>query len=123
MTYILLAEDDPTSLEIVRDILEAQGYRLRTARDGNAALALALDERPALVVADVMMPKISGLELIRQLKQHYESAPPPVILISALGTLNDIERGREVGADDYIIKPFSPEVLSAKVRAYHLPGP
>lgn len=118
MPYILMAEDDIISLEIVRDILEAQGYTLRTANNGSDALKIAQAECPALVLADVKMPGMTGLELAQAIRNLYPDAPPPIILISALGSLDDIERGRGVGADDYIIKPFSAEVLSAKVRAY-----
>ena len=117
MTYILFAEDDAASQQLIQDTLEAQGYRVRSVSNGIDALTMALADKPGLVLLDVMMPGKNGLEVTRAIKEHYGEDAPPVILITALGSLDNIEQGRLAGADDYITKPFSPEVLSKKVVA------
>ncbi len=117
MVNILFAEDDRASLDLIKETLEIQGYTVHPATNGQDALQLALRERPDLLLLDVMMPLKSGLEVTRAVKAHYAPDAPPVILITALGSWEDIERGRLAGADDYIIKPFDPEVLMSKIRA------
>ncbi len=117
MSYILFAEDDPVSQTLIKEMLELMGYDVRVTNNGDDALKMALAERPRLLLLDVLMPRRSGLEVTRDVKLHYRENTPYVILITALGSLQDIEQGKIYGADDYIIKPFSPEALRAKVRA------
>lgn len=117
MGHILFAEDDAVSQNLIREMLEIMGYEVRVTNNGDDALAMALEERPKLLLLDVLMPKRSGLEVTRAVKLHYGENAPYVILITALGSLQDIEQGRIYGADDYIIKPFSPEALRQKVRS------
>lgn len=119
MSYILFAEDDPVSQTLIKEMLELMGYAVRVTNNGDDALRMALAERPRLLLLDVLMPRRSGLEVTREVKLHYRDADviPYIILITALGSLQDIEQGKIYGADDYIIKPFSPEALRTKVRA------
>lgn len=116
MSYILFAEDDKVSQTLIREMLELMGYEIRVTNNGVDAQQMALDERPALMLLDVLMPLRSGLDVTQAVKAHYGEDAPYVILISALGSLQDIEQGKLAGADDYIIKPFSPETLREKVR-------
>ena len=114
--YILLAEDDRDSLNLIQDALEAQGFVVRAVNNGQAALTMALAERPALLLLDVMMPGLSGLDVTRSVKAHYMPDAPPIILITALGSWQDVEQGKLAGADEYIIKPFAPDALTSKIR-------
>jgi DNA-binding response OmpR family regulator len=114
---VLVADDDPDLLELVEFRLERSGYRVARARDGQEALDVALEQRPALAVLDVMMPKLDGYEVVRQLRAHPETARMPVILLTARVQEADVSKGFEVGADDYIRKPFSPQELRARVQA------
>ena len=117
VSYILLAEDDKDSLKLIQETLEAQGFSVRAVNNGRAALDLALAERPDLLLLDIMMPGLSGLEVTRKVKDHYAPDAPPVILITALGSWQDVEQGKLAGADEYIIKPFAPDALTSKIRA------
>jgi two-component system phosphate regulon response regulator PhoB len=117
VSYILFAEDDLVSQELIQEMLTLSGYTVEVTNNGVDALAIALERKPQLILLDVMMPLKSGLEVTRAVKTHYGDEAPPIILITALGSLDDIEQGRLAGADDYIIKPFSPEILRNKVRA------
>lgn len=121
--YILFAEDNAILQEIVIEILELQGYTVQAASNGTDALAIALADKPDLMLLDVRMPYKSGLEVTLAIKTHYGDEAPPIILMTALGTLDDIEQGRLSGADDYIIKPFSPEALHEKMLAFLHTGP
>jgi DNA-binding response OmpR family regulator len=114
---ILVADDDETILGLVVYRLEHSGYRVVTARDGEEALRLALAERPALAVIDIMMPKLDGYELTRRLRSHEETKDMPVILLTARVQEADVDRGFEAGADDYLRKPFSPQELRSRVQA------
>ncbi len=116
MGYILFAEDDLVSQELILEMLRLQGYDVRVTNNGADALSMALEEKPQLILLDVMMPRKSGLEVTRSVKAHYGDDAPPIILITALGGLDDIEQGRLAGADSYIIKPFSPQSLRDKVQ-------
>lgn len=116
MGYILFAEDDMVSQTLIREMLQLMGYEIRVTNNGVDAQVMALEERPTLMLLDVLMPLRSGLEVTQTIKAHYGEDAPYVILITALGSLQDIEQGRLSGADDYIIKPFSPDVLREKVR-------
>jgi DNA-binding response OmpR family regulator len=114
---ILAVDDDEIILDLVVYRLEHSGYRVITARDGVEALRIALAERPALAVIDVMMPKLDGYELTRLLRTHDETKEMPVILLTARVQEADVDRGFEAGADDYLRKPFSPQELRSRVQA------
>jgi DNA-binding response OmpR family regulator len=111
---VLVVEDDPTVAEVVMGYLGRAGLRARHAADGPAALAIAADALPDLVVLDLMLPGLDGLEVCRRLRRMGEV---PVIMLTALGTENDRIVGLEVGADDYVAKPFSPRELVLRVQS------
>ena len=114
---ILLVEDDPSLLELVRYNLEKADFQVDVATDGESAL-LALRERPFdLVVLDWMLPNVSGIEVCRQIRHMETCRGVPVIMLTARGEEADKIRGLESGADDYVVKPFSPGELIARVRA------
>ena len=114
---LLLVDDEPANLHVLRQILQ-QDYRLLFARDGQRALQLAREERPDLVLLDVMMPGMTGLDVCRQLKGDPQTLPIPVIFVTALGDTEDESRGFEAGCVDYISKPVSPPVVRARVRTH-----
>jgi DNA-binding response OmpR family regulator len=114
---VLVADDDDDIRSLVIFRLERSGYRTVVAHDGEEALALALERRPALAVLDVMMPKLDGYEVTRRLRTEEATRGMPVILLTARAQDADVARGFESGADDYIRKPFSPQELCARVQA------
>jgi DNA-binding response OmpR family regulator len=115
---VLVVDDDPTVAEVVGDYLRHAGMESRHAADGHTALRLAGTWRPDLVVLDVMMPGIDGLEVCRRLRDvRGEQALLPVIMLTALGEESDRVLGLETGADDYVTKPFSPRELALRVQA------
>jgi len=116
-TRILVVEDDEDILELVSYNLEKEGYQVVRAMTGEEALACVEEEAPHLVLLDLMLPEIDGLEVCRRLKREEESAAIPIVMLTAKGEETDIVTGLESGADDYITKPFSPRVLVARVRA------
>jgi two-component system, OmpR family, response regulator ResD len=116
---ILVVEDDLTVAEVVVDYLRHAGLEPRHAVDGHAALEIAATWRPDLVVLDLMLPGISGLEVCRRLREEQDAQVPlPVIMLTALGEESDRVLGLETGADDYVTKPFSPrELVLRRARA------
>ncbi len=116
MRKILVCDDESSILNILDFSLSAEGYRVIQAADGDAALALASAEQPDLIILDVMMPKRSGFEVCRLLKAQRVTADIPVILLTARGSRDDRELGREAGADIHMTKPFSPQRLLDKVH-------
>ena len=112
---ILVVEDEPNMVVGLRDNFEFEGYEVITARDGVEGLQLALEESPDLVVLDVMMPRMSGLEVCKQLRAQRASIP--IIMLTARGQEVDKVVGLELGADDYVTKPFSIRELLARVKA------
>jgi DNA-binding response OmpR family regulator len=114
---VLVADDDPDILDLVRYRLERSGYAVATATDGSEAVRLAAELTPALAVLDVMMPSLDGLEATRRLRSDPSTAGIPVILLTAKAQDADVQEGFSAGADDYIRKPFSPRELSARVQA------
>jgi two-component system, OmpR family, response regulator MtrA len=114
---VLVVDDEQDILDLVRFRLEHDGYRVITASDGEAGLSLARAERPDLCVLDVMMPKLSGLEVLAQLRDDPSTAAIRVILLTARGQDADVDRGFELGAHDYVTKPFSPKELRRRVHA------
>jgi DNA-binding response OmpR family regulator len=112
---ILVVEDEPNMVVGLRDNFEFEGYEVITARDGIEGLERALEESPDLVVLDVMMPRMSGLEVCKQLRAKRASIP--IIMLTARGQEVDKVVGLELGADDYVTKPFSIRELLARVKA------
>ena len=114
---VLVVDDEQDILDLVRFRLEHDGYRVLTATDGQTGLTLAQAERPDLCILDVMMPKLSGLEVLANLRADPATADTRVILLTARGQDADIDRGFELGAHDYVTKPFSPKELRRRVQA------
>jgi len=114
---ILLIEDEKNIVELVRYNLEQEGFRVLTASKGHAGLETALKERPALVLLDLMLPEMNGLEICKTLKQNEKTRNVPIIMLTAKGTESDKIVGLELGADDYVTKPFSPRELVARIKA------
>jgi DNA-binding response OmpR family regulator len=111
---VLIIEDDATVAEVVGRYLAREGYEVEIATDGAAGLDRALSDPPELVVLDLMLPNLGGLEVCRRIRA---AAPVPVIILTALGEETDRIVGLELGADDYVAKPFSPRELTARVKA------
>jgi DNA-binding response OmpR family regulator len=114
---VLVADDDPDIVALVRFRLERDGYEVLSAPDGETALDLALARPPDLALLDVMMPRLDGYEVTRRLRSHGPTTTIPIILLTARVQEPDVERGFEVGADDYVTKPFSPQALGQRVQA------
>jgi two-component system phosphate regulon response regulator PhoB len=114
---VLVVEDDPTILQLLEVNFEMEGFIVLRAEDGEQGLAVARESRPDVIVSDVMMPKMSGLELVRALKDSPETKAFPVILLSAKAQGTDVRQGLEAGADDYVTKPFEPLDLIDRVSA------
>lgn len=117
MKRILVVEDEPDMVELVRYNLEKGGYKVDSARDGEEAFAVARKAAPDLVILDIMLPGADGLEVLRRLRAGRGTAHLPVILLTARGSEADRVVGLELGADDYVVKPFSPRELLARVKA------
>jgi two-component system KDP operon response regulator KdpE len=111
---VLVVDDEPRILRFVRTELESDGYRVLVANSGRQAIELHDSERPALVILDLIMPDVDGFEVLRRIRV---SARTPVIVLTARGSDVDKIRGLDLGADDYLTKPFNPEELSARMRA------
>jgi len=114
---ILVVEDEEDLLELVRYNLSREGYQVRGATSGEQALRMLRQQAPDLILLDLMLPSIDGLEVCKRLKSEPETRDIPVIMLTAKGEEADIVTGLELGATDYITKPFSPRVLTARVRA------
>jgi two-component system, OmpR family, alkaline phosphatase synthesis response regulator PhoP len=111
---VLVVDDEPKIVEVVGDYLRGAGFSVITAADGEAAVALARARPPDLVVLDLGLPRLDGLEVARTLRR---ASPVPIIMLTARGEETDRVLGLELGADDYLVKPFSPRELLARVRA------
>jgi two-component system phosphate regulon response regulator PhoB len=114
---ILVVEDEEDILELVRYNLAKEGYRVEYAASGEDALRKSMGEMPNLLVLDLMLPGVNGLDVCRTLKANSKTQHIPIVMLTAKGEEADIVTGLELGADDYITKPFSPRVLVARVRA------
>jgi two-component system alkaline phosphatase synthesis response regulator PhoP len=114
---VLVAEDDEDILAMVVFDLEDEGYEVLTARDGDAAIALALERRPDLVLLDVAMPGLDGYEVTRRLRAEKSTSGTPVVLLTARAQVRDVILGFEAGANDYVTKPFRPEELRTRLQA------
>ena len=110
-----MAEDDPSVRKAVERVLELEGYRVKTAQDGNAALDLIVSTKPHAVVMDVMMPFADGLTVTRELRHRNNRTP--ILLLTARHEVGDRVAGLDAGADDYLVKPFAVDELLARVRA------
>jgi two-component system, OmpR family, phosphate regulon response regulator PhoB len=115
--FILIVEDEPPQAELLSYNLEREGYRTRVASDGDEALALTSEDPPDLIVLDWMMPEISGIEVCRQLRRRADAKNLPIIMLTARGEESDRVRGLDSGADDYMVKPYSPGEMVARIRA------
>jgi DNA-binding response OmpR family regulator len=115
MAKIAVIEDDATMRTLLKDNLEAEGHKVEAAADGEAGLALVLKAKPDLVLLDIMLPKIDGLEVCRRLRA--KGIESPIIMLTARKQEVDIVVGLEIGADDYVTKPFSMRELVARIKA------
>jgi two-component system phosphate regulon response regulator PhoB len=114
---ILVVEDEPAQLELLSYNLAKEGYNVVRAEDGEAAMLLAEEVEPDLILLDWMLPSTSGIEVCRQLKRQKHTASVPVIMLTARGEEEDRIRGLDTGADDYVVKPYSLKELLARVRS------
>lgn len=113
---ILYVEDNEFNRKIVRQLLAQTSYRLREAEDGERGLAAALEEPPDLILMDVQLPKLSGLEATRRLRADPRTAAIPIIVITSYALSGDAEKARDAGATAYLAKPYSPRDLLARIR-------
>ncbi len=113
---VLIIEDDEALLRGLQDNFRAQGYRVRSARDGPEGLCAALSETHDLILLDIMLPRMNGYEICRQVRQN--DTETTIIMLTAKGQEDDIIRGLDLGADDYVTKPFSIRELLARVKAF-----
>jgi len=111
---VLVADDQPAITKLVSITLEADGFRVMTAPDGPTALVQVSEAHPDVLLLDIMMPGMSGIDVLREVRAHH---PVPVILLSARSSTASVSEGLDLGADDYVTKPFHPTELSARVRA------
>ncbi len=114
---VLVVEDDPDIVELLRYNLEREGYVVHVARDGEKGLNEVRRRRPDVVLLDLMLPEVDGIEVCRRLRASEETASIPVLMLTAKGEETDMVLGLEMGADDYVTKPFSPRELVARVKA------
>ncbi len=115
--HILIVEDDPSLSELLAYNFDSAGLTASVVSEGDEALPTIIDERPDLIILDWMLPNLSGIEICRQIRQHADINKPPIIMLTAKGEEAERIRGLETGADDYVIKPFSPSELIARVKA------
>ena len=115
---ILYVEDNEYNRKIVRQLLAKTSYRLLEATDGEAGVEAALAERPDLILMDVQLPKISGLEATRRLRAEAATARTPIIAITSFALSGDDQKARDAGASSYLAKPYSPRELLAKIRQF-----
>lgn len=116
-SHILVVDDVRENVELLASMLEGKGYRVDTATDGEAALAKVAQNQPDLILLDIMMPGTDGFEVCRQLKSDPKTAAIPVIMVTVLDELKDIEKGVEVGTDDFLTKPVNRLELLTRVKS------
>jgi two-component system alkaline phosphatase synthesis response regulator PhoP len=114
---ILIVDDEEDILELLKYNISKEGFDVISAENGEEGLALAHSHAPDLIVLDLMMPGIDGLDVCKKLKAEDDTRAIPVIMLTAKGTESDIIVGLELGADDYVSKPFSPKVLMARIKS------
>ena len=112
---ILLVEDESTLAMIIKDTLEGQGFHIRLARDGEEGLRLFFQEKPDVLVADVMMPRMDGFEMVRRIRKT--DSRTPVLFLTARSSVNDVVEGFELGGNDYLKKPFGMQELIVRIKA------
>jgi two-component system phosphate regulon response regulator PhoB len=117
MPVALVVDDDPDIRSVIGFKLNQAGYDVHEEADGDAGLTAAFDVRPDVVLLDWMMPRLSGIEVCRELRSDPESEGMAIIMLTAKAQVSDVERGFAAGADDYIVKPFSPRELVSRVEA------
>lgn len=114
---ILIVDDEEDIIELIKYNLKNEGYSILTAEAGEQAIKIAKQARPDLIVLDLMLPGMDGLEVTRYLRSNDQTRDLPIVILTAKGEESDIITGLELGANDYISKPFSPKVLTARIRA------
>ena len=114
---VLVVEDDPVILRLLEVNFELEGFGVVLAHDGAEGIEAARSEKPDIIVSDIMMPKVSGIELVLALKGDAATADIPIILLSAKAQTTDLKYGMDAGADDYVTKPFEPLDLVDRVNA------
>ena len=112
---VLLVEDEQTLAMIIKDTLEGQNFIIHTAADGEEGLRMFFDLRPDVLVADVMMPRMDGFEMVRHIRQTDKRTP--VLFLTARSSINDVVEGFELGANDYLKKPFGMQELIVRIKA------
>lgn len=113
--HVLLVEDEQTLAMIIKDTLEGQGFRIRLAKNGEEGLQCFFHEKPDVLVADVMMPRMDGFEMVRRIRRS--DAVTPVLFLTARSAVNDVVEGFELGANDYLKKPFGMQELIVRIKA------
>jgi DNA-binding response OmpR family regulator len=117
MTKILIVEDDPTTVQLIEFLLKKNDFDVFIAHNGVEALELSKKEKADLILMDVMMPKMDGIEAIERLKKDETTRDIPILILSALGQEMDVMRGLQAGASGYVVKPFSPKELLDEIKA------
>lgn len=117
MNKILVIDDDEAVNELIKINLELSGYEVFSANDGTKGFAIAKQEKPDLIVLDVMMPDVDGYTVAKRIRENDEIKDTPIIMLTALGMLQDKVKGFDIGVDDYLVKPFETEELKVRVRA------
>jgi DNA-binding response OmpR family regulator len=123
MTKILIAEDDIDIRELIAISLKFAGYEVIPAADGQQAIDLTVEEHPDLIMLDIRMPRLDGFQVLEQIKARPEFAKTPVVILSAKGQESEIQAGLELGATQYILKPFAPDELIAKIKQIETKAP
>jgi DNA-binding response OmpR family regulator len=113
---VLVVDDDPVILKLLEVNFQMEGFAVLTAADGEEGVQVARAEHPDVIVSDIMMPRVNGLELVQQLKADPDTEAIPIILLSAKAQSSDVRQGMEAGADDYVTKPFEPLDLVDRVH-------
>ncbi len=116
-TSVLIVEDEAAIVTMLRYNLEREGFRVYTTGDGEEAVTMVREYRPDIIVLDWMLPSMTGIEICKQIRWDNETKHTPIIMLSARGEESDRVRGLDAGADDYMVKPFSPSELVARIRA------
>jgi len=116
MAKILIVEDDPTTVQLIEFLLKKNNFEVLIAYNGVESLQIAKKEKLDLILMDVMMPKMDGIEAIEKLKKDENTRDIPIIILSALGQEMDVMRGLQAGASSYIVKPFSPQELLTEIN-------
>jgi len=117
MAKILIVEDDPTTVQLIEFLLKKNNFEVLIAYNGVEALQITKKEKSDLILMDVMMPKMDGIEAIEKLKKDETTRDIPIVILSALGQEMDVMRGLQAGASGYIVKPFSPKELLDEIKA------